>query len=90
VADYWLPKTLMDGGSSIYILYLDTFWRLRLLESMIESTRCTFHGIVPSRKAFPTGKVTLPVTFSTPRNYRTEKMIFELINFCSPYHCVLG
>ena len=28
VADYWLPKTLMDGGSSINILYLDTFKRL--------------------------------------------------------------
>jgi hypothetical protein len=25
VVEYWLPKTLMDGGSSINILYLDTF-----------------------------------------------------------------
>ena len=30
VADYWLPKTLMDGGSSINILYFDTFRRLKL------------------------------------------------------------
>jgi hypothetical protein len=28
VGNYWLPKTLMDGGSSINILYLDTFRRL--------------------------------------------------------------
>jgi hypothetical protein len=90
VADYWLPKTLMDGGSSINILYLDTFRRLRLLESTIESTRCTFRGIVPGCKAFPIGKVTLLVTFGTPENYRTEKIIFELVNFRSPYHCVLG
>jgi hypothetical protein len=90
VVDYWLPKTLMDGGSSINILYFDTFRRLRLPKSMIESTRSTFHRIVPSRKAFPIGKVTLSVTFNTPQNYRTEKIIFEMVNFCSPYDCVLG
>ena len=47
VADYWLPKMLMDGGSSINIMYLDTFKRLHLLELAIESTLTTFHGIVP-------------------------------------------
>jgi hypothetical protein len=30
------------------------------------------------------------MTFGTPDNYRTEKIIFELVNFCSPYHYVLG
>ena len=65
VGDYWLPKTLMDGGSSINILYLDTFRRLRLPQSMIETTYTTLHGIVPGRKAYPIGKVTLPVTFGT-------------------------
>jgi hypothetical protein len=47
---------------------------------MIETTRCTFHGIVPGHKAFPIGKVTLSVTFGTPNNYHTEKIIFELVN----------
>jgi hypothetical protein len=90
VAEYWLPTTLMDGGSSINILYLDTFRRLHLPESMIEPTRCTFHGIMPGRKAFPICKVTLPVTFGTPQNYCTKRIIFELVNFRSPYHYVLG
>src|SRR3954469_6147267 len=90
VGDYWLPKTLMDGGSSINILYLDTFRRLRPPQSMIETTHTTFHGIVPGRKAYPIGKVTLPVTFGTPANFRTERIVFELVPFDSPYHCVLG
>jgi hypothetical protein len=45
---------------------------------------------VPGHKAFPIGKVTLPVTFVTPQNYHTEKIIFELVDLCSPYHCILG
>ncbi|KAK1652091.1 hypothetical protein QYE76_069896 [Lolium multiflorum] len=90
VADYWLPKTLMDRGSSINIMYYETFQRLGLPDSRLEDTKVTFHGIVPGRKAFPIGKVTLPVTFGTPVNYRTERITFEVVNFRSPYHCVLG
>ena len=80
----------MDGGSSINIIYLDTFKRLQLPESAIQPTLTTFHGIIPGRKAYPIKKVTLPVTFGTPANYRTERIEFELVNFRSPYHCVLG
>jgi hypothetical protein len=34
--------------------------------------------------------VTLPVIFGTSANYRTERISFEVVNFRSPYHCVLG
>src|SRR3954465_2909274 len=80
----------MDGGSSINILYLDTFRRLRLPQSMIDMTHTTFHGIVPGRKAYLIGKVTLPVTLGTPANFRTERTVFEMVPFNNPYHCVLG
>jgi hypothetical protein len=46
VADYWLSKTLVDGGSTINILYLDTFRHLKLSQSAIEPTKPTFHDIV--------------------------------------------
>jgi hypothetical protein len=80
----------MDGGSSINIMYYDTYPRLQLLDSRLEATSVTFVGIVPGRKAFPIGKVTLPVTFGTPANYRTEWISFEVVNFRNPYHCLLG
>jgi hypothetical protein len=40
--------------------------------------------------AFPIGKVTLPITFHTPENYRIERISFEVINFRSLYHSVLS
>lgn len=49
---------------------------MKLAESMIEPTKTTFHDIVPGRKAYPIGKVALPVTFGTPENFRTERIIF--------------
>ena len=45
---------------------------------------------MPGHKAYSLGKVALPLTFGTPANFCTEKIIFELVNFRSPYHCVLG
>jgi hypothetical protein len=65
-------------------MYYDTFQRLQLPDSRLEATSVTFYSIVPGRKAFPTSKVTLPVTFGTPTNYRTEWISFEVVNFRSP------
>ena len=64
--------------------------RLNLPKGLVDPTSCTFHDIVPGRKAYPIGKVMLPVTFGSPSNYYTEMIQFELVNFNSPYHCVLG
>ncbi|XP_051190604.1 uncharacterized protein [Lolium perenne] len=80
----------MDGGSSINIMYYDTFRRLGLPDPRLEHISVTFHDIVPGRKAFPIGKITLPVTFGMLSNYRTERISFEVVNFRSPYHCILG
>ena len=41
---------------------------------MVEPTACTFHDIVPGRKAYPISKVTLTVTFGSPSNYHMEKI----------------
>ncbi|XP_051190522.1 uncharacterized protein [Lolium perenne] len=80
----------MDGGSSINNMYYDTYQGLQLPDSRPEVMSVTFHGIVPGRKAFPIGKVTLPVTFVTPAKYRTERISFEVVNFRGPYYNVLG
>ena len=80
----------MDGGSTINIMYLSTYKRLNLPKGLVDPTTCTFHGIVPGRKEYPLGKVALPVTFGSPSTLRTEVIQFELVDFNSPYHCVLG
>ena len=37
----------------------------------------------------PLGQITLPVTFGTPSNYRTEFIKFEVADFDSSYHAIL-
>ncbi|XP_039822536.1 uncharacterized protein LOC120684707 [Panicum virgatum] len=49
-----------------------------------------FYGIIPGASSTPVGKVTLPVTFGTRDNYRTESIIFEVAPFETSYHNILG
>jgi hypothetical protein len=50
-----------------------------------------FYSIVPGNAAIPLGLVVLLVTFGETReNYRTEYIKFEVADFETSYHAILG
>jgi hypothetical protein len=49
-----------------------------------------FYGVMPSKAAYPIGRVCLPVTFGTEENFRTEYLTFEVADFRSSYHAIFG
>jgi hypothetical protein len=49
-----------------------------------------FFGIVPGKASYPMGRVSLPVTFGTEENFCTEYLNFEVADFKSSYHTILG
>ena len=70
----------MDGGSSINILYYETFSRMGLKESQLQPTSTIFHGIVPGKSARPEGKIKLEVAFGESKDkYRLEMLKFEVV-----------
>jgi hypothetical protein len=46
--------------------------------------------VVSGKQSVPLEQVTLPVTFENANNYRTETLVFEVIDFSKPYHVILG
>ena len=48
-------RSLIDEGSSINIMYKHTLEKLNTNLNMLESTRTTFHGIVPGASCVPMG-----------------------------------
>jgi hypothetical protein len=86
-----ITKALIDGGAELNIIFSNTLRKMGLeLAGMITPTSVPFYGIVPSKAAMPLRQITLPVTFGTPVNYRTEFIKFEVTNFESSYHAILG
>jgi len=49
-----------------------------------------FYGLIPGVGSTPVSRVTLPVTFGTRDNYRTECINFEVVEFETSYHAILG
>jgi hypothetical protein len=87
---YEFSKCLMDGGSSLNIMYVETFTKLGLTKTQLRHSAVTFYGVVPSRQAKSLGSITLKVAFGTEENYREEPITFEAVPFKSAYHVIFG
>jgi hypothetical protein len=86
----WLPKTLIDGGSSLNIIFIETLRKMEFDFSKMTACDEPFYGVVPGKAAYPIGRVCLPVTFGTEENFRTEYLTFEVVDFRSSYHAIFG
>jgi hypothetical protein len=92
VAGSKLNKVLIDGGSGLNVLFTKTLKKMKLdITHMLTKSTSPFYGIVPGNAAIPLGSVVLPVTFGESRdNYRTEYVKFEVADFETSYHAILG
>jgi hypothetical protein len=92
VAGSKLNKVLVDGGSGLNVLFTKTLKKIKLdITHMLTKSTLPFYGIVPGNTAVPLGSVVLPVTFGETRdNYRTEYVKFEVADFETSYHAILG
>jgi len=87
---YHLTRVLMDGGSSLNLIYQDTVRKMGIDPSRISQSNTTFKGVIPGIEARCTGSLVLEVTFGSPDNFRSEELIFDIAPFRSGYHTLLG
>jgi hypothetical protein len=85
-----MSKVFMDGGSGLNLLFASTMKAMRLSADMLKESDTGFHGIIPTRPAYPLGKISLDVVSGTPSNFRKEKLEFEVVDWESQYHAILG
>ena len=80
----------MGGGSGLNLIYEDMLDKMHVNRTCIEQSNTTFRGIIPSREARCSGRITLDVLFGTPENYRSKELLFYVVPFNSGYHAILG
>ena len=66
---FHLTRVLMDGGSSLNLLYQDTMRKMGISPSRIKPTNTTFKGVIPGAEACCSGSITLVVIFGSPDNF---------------------
>jgi hypothetical protein len=82
-------KVLMDGGSSLNILYAHTLRLLGIGLDQLRPSMTPFHGVAPGKRVQPLRQIDLPVWFGTSDNFRKETLTFEVVGFMGAYHAIL-
>ena len=90
IDEYRLTRVLMDGDSSLNLIYEDTVHRMGINRSRISPSNTTFEGVIPGVDAYGRGSIMLEVTFGSPGNSRSEELLFTIAPFQSGYHALLG
>ena len=87
---YHLTRVLMDGGSSLNLIYQDTVRKMGIDPTRISQSNTSFKGVIPGTEARCTGSLVLEVVFGSPDNFRSEELTFDIAPFRSGYHALLG
>jgi hypothetical protein len=81
-----LPKGIKLSN----LIYADTLRKIKIPMNNLLPTETSFHGIVLGKPTYPLGAIHLDVIFGTPANFRKEKIEFEVVDWPSQYHAILG
>jgi hypothetical protein len=90
IGTYDVDRIFMDAGSGINLIYAKTLRAMHISLEFLKPTDCSFHGIVPGSANYPLGWIALNVCFGNRQNYRREKLDFEVMDWPSQYHAILG
>ena len=80
---YHLTRVLMDGDSSLNLIYQDTVRKMGIDPSKISQSNTTVNGVIPCVEARCRGALVLEVTFGSPDNFRSEELLFDIAPFNS-------
>ena len=65
-------RVLMDGGSSLNLIYQDTVRKMGMDPTKIRHSNTSFKGVTPGPDAHCTGSLLLEVMFGSPDNFRAK------------------
>ena len=83
-----VTNMLLDGGVRLNLISPNVLKRLQIPDGDLSKTG-TFQGINQGRSQ-PNGKITFLVTFGGEINFRTEKIVFDLVELPLPFNGILG
>jgi hypothetical protein len=90
IGGYDIERVFMDAGSGINLISAKTLRVMSISLEFLKPTDCSFHGLVQGSANYPLGRIALDVCFGNRQNYRKEKLDFEVMDWPSQYHAILG
>jgi hypothetical protein len=88
ISNVTLYHVLIDGGAALNLISLAAFKKLQIPMGKLQPSR-PFSGVGPV-SVTPRGCISLPVTFGTAENFRTESVLFDVAEVSLPFNTILG
>jgi hypothetical protein len=88
IANMRLHHVLIDGGAGLNVISHAAFKQLQIPRSQLGPSR-PFSGVGP-QLVYPLGSITLPVTFGTEENFRTESVQFDVAEVNLPFNAIIS
>ena len=85
-----MDRVFMDGGSSMNIIFVSTLQKMLIPRSVWKKSSTVLHGVVPGEASTSLGVVELEVVFGNRRNFAKQVLKFEVLDWQSQYHAILG
>src|SRR4051812_36014415 len=85
-----MSQVFMDGGSGMNIIFTKTLEEMFIPNSILKTSSTTLHRIMPGKAVYPLGRISLEVVFGKENNIRKETLDFEVVDWRSQYHAILG
>src|ERR1041385_8956757 len=85
-----MDRVFMDGVSIMNIIFASTLQKMPIPRSVWRKSSTELHGVVPGEAATSLGAIELVVVFGNRRNFAKHVLEFEVLDWQSQYHTILG
>src|ERR1041385_2148606 len=90
IGGYGMDRIFMDGGSSMNIIFASTLQKMLIPRSVWRKSSTEVYGVVPRAAATSLGVIELEVVFGKRHNFAKHVLEFEVLDWQSQYHAILG
>jgi hypothetical protein len=88
ISNVKMYHVLIDGGAALNLISLAAFKKVQIPMGKLQPSR-PFFGVGPVLVT-PRCCISLPVTFMTAENFRTERVLFDVVEVSLPFNAILG
>ena len=85
-----MDRVFMDGGSNMNIIFASTLQKMPIPQSVWKKSSTVLNGVVPGEAATSLGVIKPEFIFGNRRNFAKHVLEFEVLDWQSQYHTILG